>query len=227
MVSGLWVFGTVPKAQDFWTVLGAWDSQTISRKFKTKTCGIWVFGTVSKACEILGLLQQSQSPGTVPGFWDSAKDPGIPGLSWAFRTVPKAQKHHGFFFQYQRPKNLGQSRDIGLSQRPRVPTPWGLFLQLSNSPRTLGLSQKPGTVPILRCLTLPVGPSKKISNIEITLAPIRTLRSIKMLHTKITLGFIGTEEGFQGYKVYLRGLIKIWKTRLELLLQCTQDEFQI
>ena len=43
---------------------------------------------------------------------------------------------------------------LGLSQRPRVPTPLGLFLNLRDpkvwdSPGTLGLSQKPRTVPIV------------------------------------------------------------------------------
>ena len=36
----------------------------------------------------------------------------------------------GVISQSQRSKSLGQSGTLGLSQRPRSPTPWGLFLNL-------------------------------------------------------------------------------------------------
>ena len=93
----------------------------------------------------------SQKPGTVPGRWDCPKDP--------------ESQHHGVYFSISAQK-LGtvpgiwdcpiEAQDspgtLGLSQRPRVPTPWSIFLNFRDpkawdSPWPLGLSQKPGTVP--------------------------------------------------------------------------------
>ena len=108
--------------------------------------------------------------------------------------------------QSQRPKSLGQSRDcrtvpeaqespgtLELSQRPRVPTPWGLFLNLRNpkvwdSPSMLGLSkntesqhngsyfsisetQKPGTVPELWHCPRSTGQSRDVGTVPKTQSP--------------------------------------------------------
>ena len=94
-----------------------------------------------------GTLGMSQKPGTVPGRCDRPKDP--------------ESQHHGVYFSISETQKTGtvlglgtvaEAWDgpgmLGLSQRPRVPTPWSIFLNLRDpktwdSNRTLELSQKP------------------------------------------------------------------------------------
>ena len=101
----------------------------------------------------------------VPKVWDSPRVwdcPRISGKSRDIGTVPKTRSPNTmeFIYQSQRPKSLGQfqafgtvpeARDrlgtLGLSQRPRVPTPWSLFLKI---PKSLGQSQAVGTFPEAR-----------------------------------------------------------------------------
>ena len=61
-------------------ILGLWDS--------LKGLGLSrASATIPKSRDCLRHLGLPQNPGTVPGFWDSAKDPGISGLSRAFGTI--------------------------------------------------------------------------------------------------------------------------------------------
>ena len=75
MVSGLWVFRTVPKAHDFWTVLETWDSpRTMGQSQKPGLSG--AFGTdPGLSTGFISQFQKFKMPGTVPGLWDCPKDP--------------------------------------------------------------------------------------------------------------------------------------------------------
>ena len=141
-------------------------------------------------CWGYGSSGQSQCPGTVPGFWDSLKSPG---LSQAFGFLRLKNIHHGvgtqgiwdspnvqwlskLLEQSQRPGtvpgfwvseiekytpwcwdsgSLGQSQRPSFWDSPKVLGPSHAFgsLKLRNNPhgvgtlKSLGQSQPPGTVP--------------------------------------------------------------------------------
>ena len=87
-------------------------------------------------------LVLSQKLGTVSERWDCPKDPEFQHLGVYFSRYPKA-------LDTPRPLGLSQKPGtLGLSQRPRVPTQWSLFLNLRDtkswdSPGMLGLTQRP------------------------------------------------------------------------------------
>ena len=110
-----------------------------------------------------GFLGLSQKPGTVPRLWDC---PQTLGLSLDFGTVPKARSPDimGFYFQSNcfKKNQILKMWGSGFLTVPKarnrtVPGFWQSPRSLS-SPGTLGLSQEPGTVPILRFSTHAVGP---------------------------------------------------------------------
>ena len=133
------------------------------------------FGNVPEARYSPGTLGLSQRPRVPTPWsiflnlsskaWDSPGHLGLsyrsPGQSRDIGTVPKTQSPNTmeYISQFQRPKSLGQSLafgtvaeawdspgTLGLSQRPRVPTPWSIFLNLRD-PKSLGQSRDIGTVP--------------------------------------------------------------------------------
>ena len=96
----------------------------------------------------MGVISQSQRPKILGQFQAFGICPRSPGQSQVVGTVPQTQSPNTieFISKFQRPKTLGQfqafgtvpeardsSRTLGLSQRPRVPTSWSLFLNRPKS----------------------------------------------------------------------------------------------
>lgn len=130
MVSRLRVFGTDPTFRD--CPMGFWESPKVLGL--SQALGYLRLRNNPQWCWDSGSLGQSKSPGTVPGFWPL-------GLR----------------------DSLEQCQDVPKTQSLNT-TPWGLFFNLRvpkvlDSHVTLGMSQKPVAVPILRFLTVAVGPS--------------------------------------------------------------------